>query len=257
MKGEKNSVPNLEQRCPACAGLFTISPASRKKRVQCPHCREIVTLTEPAEINGAADSIEKRPAPAPPEWLARCDQLQARIEALEQQVEALMVSPRPHAALLPDLLSGFRDQPTPSEPAETHSPAPPTGDRPPREFPRVAVPPPEPEPEPAFMRNFQVPTPEIGLLVAAGDEAAQRAAQALSDLLAKTGWKVRAARQDVNLPPGDGGLTLAAAPTLPVQRVTSTLNALRTAGYAVTYQLDPTRGPGEATLIVGAGAGAI
>ncbi len=259
MSNDKTNAPNVEQRCPACGGRFTISPANRRKKVQCPQCREVVTLTEPPEIKESAQNVEKPlPPSAPPEWLARCEQLQARIDALEQQVEALMVSPRPHTTLLqdnlPNLRSGSRPNPAPSTPLELPSTPPPTDSRPPLDLSRVTVTPAVERSEPGFGRNFQLPTPEIGLVVAASDKSAHEVVDVLTKILMQAGWKVQAAIQDASLSPHSGSLTLAAAPTMSVQRVTITLNALRTAGYAVTYQLDPTRGPSEATLTIGVSA---
>lgn len=106
-----------------------------------------------------------------------------------------------------------------------------------------------------FARNFQPPTLEIGLLVPAGDAAARRVAETLTGVVIRAGWKVRGVIEDLTPIHGRSGLTLAVAPTLPLRQVTSTLNALREAGFAVTFQLDPERGGSEAMLMVGPSAG--
>src|SRR4051812_51047 len=96
----KTNAPNQEQRCPACCGLFTLGSASRKKKVQCPHCRALVTLSETAEVNGMEKPDAGAALAAQLEWEARCEQLQSRIETLEQQVEALLVAPRTQSTVI-------------------------------------------------------------------------------------------------------------------------------------------------------------
>ena len=247
MKKVKTHAPILEQRCPACGGVFTLSGASRRKKVQCPQCREVVTLTEPAELNGTPDAEAGRDLPAAPDWMARCEMLQARIETLEHQVEALMVIPRPRSPLFPERHHDF------SPMSREQLLAGDNGER--REIFRREPPADEAEPRELLARTAQSPAPEIGLIVSAGDGAARRLAEKLTGILARAGWKVRGVTEAAVLSQGCRGLTLAAAPTLPLQRVTSTLNALREAGLAMTFQLDPERGPSETVMIVGAGVG--
>ena len=242
----KMSAPILEQSCPACGGRFTVGAASRRKKVQCPQCREVVALSPPSAPNEP---------PAAPDWLARCEMLQARIEALEQQVETLLVTPRPHSSLLPERVHDFRpvtgERLLPGEPAESRAGAAPANGGERREIFRPERPAGEAVPGGVLARNFQPAIPEIGLLVAAGDEAARRLAATLTAILARTGWTVRGVTEAPA--PGPGGLTLVAAPTLALHRITGTLAALREAGFAMTFQLDPERGPSETVMIVGAG----
>jgi hypothetical protein len=276
MKKDQPKAASVEQQCPVCGSLFNISSSTRKRKVHCPQCREVVEPIDPGGLNSApaapSPARENPAPPAAPEWLARCEMLQARIEALEQQVEALMVTPRAHTSLLPerlpDLRHGVREHPLPKPPLESRAPsAPPPPAEPRREIPHADIPPPIHSPRPMrdepeiaessgrelFARPAAFPTPEIGLFVTVGDGAARQVADSLSEILRRTGWKVRAATEDKALLPGFGGLTLTAAPSLPVQRVTSTLNALRQAGFSVAFQIDPDRGPTEAALIVRTG----
>ena len=255
----KMSAPILEQSCPACGGRFTVGSASRRKKVQCPQCREVVTLSPPSALNGTPDPSAGREVPAAPDWMVRCEMLQARLEALEQQVEALTVAPRTRSSLIPERIHDFspvsRECLLPRDPAERHDGASPAdgGER--REIFRPEMRAAEAAPREVMARNFQPPTPEIALLVAAGDEAARRLVEPLTEILARAGWKVRGVTEDPAPAPGCRGLTLVAAPMLPLHRVTSTLHALREAGFAMIFQLDPERGPSETVLIVGAGAG--
>ena len=201
-----------------------------------------MSLPQPAEPNGTPVADAVREIPATPEWIARCEMLQARIEALEQQVEALMVSPRTRASLLPERLHDFR--PASREPLMPDAPP----ER--REVFRTDPPAAEAASCGVLAGTFHPPTPEIGLLIAAGDAAARRLAETLGGILAGAGWKVRGLTEGHSAAHGCGGLTLIASPALPLQRVTNTLNALREAGFAMTYQLDPERSSGETVLIV-------
>jgi hypothetical protein len=248
----KPNAPTLEQRCPACDGLFTISSASRKKKVQCPQCRAVVTPTDPNEVKQGreADAV-----PAPPEWVARCDMLQARIETLEQQVEALMVSPRTPLAPIRERFRNVspksRDHRLHPDPPRSRDESPQANEEQPSEAFRPEPPPAESVPREMFKRSFERPPPEIGLYVNAGDAEARQVAESLTETLASSGWKVRGVSEDAALAEGRFGVTLAASSTLPLQMVTGTLNALSAAGLAVTLQFDPERGTNESILIVG------
>lgn len=243
----KTSAPILEQSCPACGGLFMISAGSRRKKVQCPQCREVVSLTPHAEVNGTPDAS----LTAVPEWMARCEKLQARIEALEQQVEALMVTPRNRAPLIAERRHDFsavsREIMPPGDSAENHDAPARTDEGLKREVFRA-----EELPSEVAARTFHPPTPEIMLLVAAGDGAARQLAETLTKILVRVGWKVRGVIEGQTLS-GGHGLTLTAGPALPLERVTSTLKALREAGFAMTFQLDPGCESSGTTLFVEAG----
>ena len=246
----KTSAPILEQSCPACGGRFTIGSAGRKKKVQCPQCREVVLL------NGTAHAEAAPASPAAPEWLARCEMLQARIDALEQQVEALLVAPRARPPLFAENLADFRavraEVPPPDDPAET-----PDAPVPRREIFREEKPDDDAAMREMFARKYQPPANDIGLLLPAGDGAARQSVEALTAILVRAGWQVRGVKEDRHFPPESRrGLTLAAAPTLPLPRITGTLNALREAGFSVGFQIDPKRGSNETVLIVATDAGA-
>lgn len=254
MKKEKTSAPILEQSCPACGGLFTVSAASRRKKVQCPHCREIVSLGLPNDVNGTAETD------AAPGWMARCEMLQARIEALEHQVEALMVTPRTPAPLIPRRHHDFglvsHEDRLPGDLAERDAESSHAGGGEGREVFHAEAPAAEAVPREVVVRSFQPSALEIALLVAAGDAAARQVAETLTKILVGSGWKVRGVTEDQDSASACSGLTLVASPDLPLQRVTSTFNAMREAGFAMTFQLDHERGSGETLLIVGTATGA-
>ncbi len=197
---------------------------------------------------------------AAPDWMARCEMLQARIEALEHQVEALMVTPRTTSSLIPERLPDFpslpRDDLRAAAPPESVEPFVPLEHEEPRENFRMEAPADEAAPAELLLRKVEPAMPEIGVLVSAGDGAGLKLAESLTEILARAGWSVRGVAEDTPLAKSCRGLTFAVPPTLPLPRVMSTLNALREAGHAMTFQLDPTRGLTGPVLIVGVGAGA-
>ena len=192
--------------------------------------------------------------------MARCEMLQARIETLEHQVEALMVSPRAHAPLFPegfaDLRPDSREHRQPDNPPETPEAPLPAEDRERRDVFRAEMPVADAALRETVERKFQPPSSDIGLLLTSGDGTARQLVETLTEILIRDGWTMRGVTEDRHHTPADGcrGLTLVAAPTLPLPRVTSTLNALRQGGFAVGFQIDPARGSSETLLIVGAGA---
>ena len=244
----KTCAPILEQSCPACGGRFTVGSAGRKKKVQCPQCREVVLL------NGTAHAEAAPALPAAPEWLAHCEKLQARIEALEQQVEALLVAPRARLPLFGENLADFRAERAAVPPPE-ESPETPDAPEPGREVFREEEPDDGAALREMFVRKYQPPANDIGLLLPTGDGAARQSVAALTAILVRAGWQVRGVTEDGHFPPGGRrGLTLAAAPTLPLPRITGTLNALREAGFSVGLQIDPERASHETVLIVASDA---
>ena len=76
-----------EARCPACGALIKVS--GRRRRVQCPKCRETVTLSAPAPE-------DRLPKPPPPAANAPAGIESARLEALESRI-AVMESAKPKA----------------------------------------------------------------------------------------------------------------------------------------------------------------
>lgn len=211
----------------------------------------------------AAEAAADAPAEgtAPPDWMARCEILQARIEVLEHQVEALMLPRRTNPAppqmpdRFPDFPSAPREARPPAEPPERVEVFAPLERGGQGAISRAMEPLDEAPAAEVILRKVQSPAPEIGVLVSAGDPAGRKLAENLTEILARLGWRVRDPAEDTVLAKSCRGLTLAAPPTLPLPRVTGTLNALREAGYAMTFQLDPGRGLTGAVLIVGTGAG--
>jgi phage FluMu protein Com len=88
---------SLEDHCPACGASLAIAPGSRRKKVQCPKCREIVTLP----VAPTPATAEICPAPTTPGAVDELAALRARVEILEGQLAWLMDHrPAAEAALL-------------------------------------------------------------------------------------------------------------------------------------------------------------
>jgi hypothetical protein len=88
-----------EEHCPACGAGFRL--ADRRKRVQCPHCMEIVEIVadKPAVRSGAGANAKELAELKT--RLARLDALEARMKALELKLADLLADTRPVPAPAP------------------------------------------------------------------------------------------------------------------------------------------------------------
>jgi hypothetical protein len=251
MKTVKTSAPYQEQQCPACARKFTVG--TNRGRLRCPHCREIVVLTAPRTAIGISVA-QHAPAPSVAEdWRTQCDILERRFEALEDQVkscmaataraEELLLTPgRAHDDCLTprDTPSQRQDAAEPRENANGNAQCKAPGNYAPAQHAEVRDVPAQ-----------NTPAPVITLLASSQDIATHRLARTLTEILSRAGWGVH---ESSNVTTRCGhGLTLAVAPTLSRERLTTTFNALRVAGFSVTLQFDPQLGADETLLIVGPG----
>ena len=84
-----------EERCPACGVAFRL--ADRRKRVQCPHCMEIVELASEKPTARSLAGVSPKELAELKTRLARLDALEARTEALEHKLAELRSAPRPSA----------------------------------------------------------------------------------------------------------------------------------------------------------------
>lgn len=244
----KMNTHSREQTCPACGGVFTAT-IGRRKKVQCPKCREVVTLPEEAETENRADLTAVRKLSR--ESAESFENLRMRIETLEHQVEAMLGAARPRSSLILDRLhapvsemlpevSISSDSSAPARPREAEITYEPAGSE-------IAQP-----DSPAEPPKAGPPLRDLLLLVTPGDAGARRVARVLPEILAQAGWRALDAREDPGISPATRGLILSAGPALPLPKVTRTLEVLRDAGFAMAFQIDPERGMSEAALIVGA-----
>ena len=80
-----------EARCPSCGAAIKVP--GRRRRVQCPKCREVITLAE-------AD-LPPRPLPKPPPPVAAPDDEPARLDAIETRIAAIEARPASEAGGTP------------------------------------------------------------------------------------------------------------------------------------------------------------
>ena len=221
----------LPDQCPACGAVFAPSLGARRKKVQCPKCREVVTLQAPAPIIVATKSPD-------PEWAklqARLDQLEtlpARLELLEQQLEWLMDHrPAAEASLL---RPGQKLRWLRGAPADLDA-----GDDP------LA----EPRGETLLHNLRALRTGTIKVAAAAGDPAARKIAERLLEIFRQAAWNV----QDVTeapLPPQQRGLALLSGACPPPSILTAASMALTAAGLALCCRVDDRLGANEVVLTV-------
>lgn len=192
----------------------------RRRRVQCPKCREVVTLAADEATEGAVmapSRAENDPATA--EMLA---ETRNKVEFLEARVEAL-------EAVLRDALAAVRTSMTNG------------GER--RLFWVTAAPGGAPEysaeQDRALLHNLSgVPVQSIALRIPAGDVIARAHAEWFRSVFDRAGWTVFGPDEILPLRP-IAGLTLA-VPELPVARdAAATYLALKAAGFEPQPVLDP------------------
>jgi hypothetical protein len=249
MKKEKQSSAFTERQCPACAHKFKVG--QEEKRIRCPHCREIVS----------AESVAERSLPTAPagpkateDWRQQCEILEQRFEALEREVKTYMNAAARAEGLLFAAQRRTDDRLTSAAPA-----------RPVKREEETAVvtngnahgkgsdPPPSPDgTDDAPPAVQKIESASITLLAGTEDLAMRRVARNLSEILSRAGWSVHESSNGSAR--CRNGLTLAAAPTLSRERLTTTFSALRNAGYSVTVQFDPRLRGDETLLMVGPGA---
>lgn len=85
-----------EERCPACGVAFRL--ADRRKRVQCPHCMEIVELAPDKPAGRSATPASAKEISEIKARLAQVEQLEARIAALERELSDLRAAATPAVA---------------------------------------------------------------------------------------------------------------------------------------------------------------
>src|SRR5580698_1136661 len=94
---KKSALPETgEAVCPACGAGIKTPAISRRRRIQCPKCREVVFLE--SSHGPEAEPAPAPPPPAPPSSLAetpnRVALLEARVEALEATLRDALAAAR-------------------------------------------------------------------------------------------------------------------------------------------------------------------
>src|SRR5687768_5565917 len=227
------SPPSQEQRCSACGGQFTVATSGKKKKIQCPRCRAIVSTADtpvrkPIEAEGPAAAAE---------WAGQCASLCARIERLERQVELLLRGASDNS----------RELTAPASPASASTPDESCGDERRDEPPIFSAPAAEPErlrnrfapSGPSRKANGSTAFDEILLRTMCDEGENSRVVAVLTAILMDVGWKVRRGSHREQGAGASLGLTLTASPDLCRQRLSQTFSALSAAGFSLTLHLDP------------------
>lgn len=241
------SPPSQEQRCSACGGKFTFATSGKKKKIQCPRCRAIVSTTDPP-ARRQIEAEGNEPVRAA-EWEGQCALLCARIERLERQVELLFHAatenpPELRAAAAPRSAS-TADGCCAEEKRDE----------------RVTLSSPAAEPERprnglamsgrSRKSNGATALDEIVLQMMCDEGDKSRVVDVLTSILMDVGWKIRHGCHREHPAGNSPGLTLTASPALCRQRLSQTFSALSAAGFPLTLHLDPKLHPGETALLIG------
>ena len=220
---KKQRVPaeSGETACPACGAAIKIPPSARRRRVQCPKCREVVSLegvaaTQPeliAEVARPQEAVaaEER---ARTEDRNRIEMLETRVEALEAAVRDLMAVSQAAAAEAAE--RKFRWV---------------SGEA--RQAPKFS-----PEQGRVLSHNLaNVRTQAIEIRTPAGDNFARARAEWFKSIFEGAGWTVRGP-EEVSPRAAAAGLSLG-VPELPVAKeAAATYFALKAAGFEAIPILD-------------------
>ena len=195
--------------CPSCGGGIKAPASPRSRRVQCPHCREVVVIDKPAGAETAA--------PAPTAEQSRIAALEARVAALEAALSAAPAA-KPEAARAVERKK-FQWIACAPDPALEFSP----------------------ERGRALAHNLGIVEPrEITIRAPAGDRVAGERAVWFKDIFEHAGWTVRGPE---DIAPDAAGAELSlAVPELPVAKeAAQTYLALKAAGFDPIPVLDSAR----------------
>jgi Zn-finger nucleic acid-binding protein len=205
-----------ETVCPACGAAIKAGSSSRRRRVQCPKCREVVFL-ESADGGELDPALPPSPLPdsAAAETRGRIASLEARVEALEATLRDAMAAGRTATSSTPQRKLVWVTS-TPG-----HPPA----------F--------SPEQGQALFQNLAgVRSQAITIRTPAGDAAAQAHAEWFKSIFERAGWTVLGP-EEVAPETVMSGLSLA-VPELPVgKEAAATYLALKAAGFEAVPILEP------------------
>jgi hypothetical protein len=223
-----------ESSCPACGASINAGAKSRKRKVQCPKCREVVEL-------GKAEPVAKVLPDAGSVRLAELEARLERLEALEARVAALECA-TPSVAIVPF------PEPKPA-PAPAASPARKLRWIERSERHRGATLP--PEVREALAHNLStLAAGDVTLRAAADDPIPWERALQLKAFFEHAQWRVHGPHP-ASPRPGAHGLALAVGSLPPSAEAAGIYLALTAAGFTLDSILDPSLGEGKAALVVG------
>lgn len=227
------SPSNIE--CPSCGAVFSIATLGKRRRVQCPKCREVVTLEKEKEKKEVpTDVIEalKSEVDVLRAEVERLSAMEARVAALERELSSLRIEAQPEvieSSAQPLHLRWLsrKDAEAAHEDAAL-----------------------DPKREEILLHNLQQsPGKMIAIRSAAGDPNARQLAERFKAVFERSSWRVVGV-DEVVLPTAQHGLALAggALPTPP--DLASAYIAFTAAGFDLVPRLDPALEPNDAVLIV-------
>lgn len=229
MPSRETTVPPSDIECPSCGAIFSIAALGKRRRVQCPKCREVVALEKkpPADLLDALKS-ELNVLRAEVERLSGLEKRVAALERaigihVELQAEVAENSAQPvHLRWL-----SRKDAEAAEENASLDS-----------------------KREEILQHNLQQsPGKMISIRSAAGDPIARQLAERFKALFERSSWKVVGV-DEINVPTVHHGLALAggALPTPP--DLATAYIAFTAAGFDLVPRLDPNLDANDAVLIV-------
>ena len=221
--------PSSNIVCPSCGTAFSIAAMGKRRHVQCPKCREVVSL-ESRSHKAVLDALKAELAALRSE-VERFSNLEARISALEQAL-GLRVVAQPQSqeksSSTPQLRWLPRIEPSSIESYDVL----------------------DPKREEVLQHNLrQSPGKVIAIRSAAGDPIARQFAERLKSIFEQSSWRVVGV-DEVVTSMVEHGLALAggALPTPP--DLASAYIAFTAAGFNLIPRLDPSLDPNDAVLIV-------
>jgi phage FluMu protein Com len=254
-----------ETRCPACGTAINTAATTRKRKVQCPKCREVVEL-------GKVEALAAVPPSATAARIAELEARVLRLEALEARLAALEAADRPpDIVLFPEPLPVAPPLPPaqlPLMPAQQQPPLP--------EFSSATALAPaaklsEPgrklrwmghtkghramelpnELQDLLQQNLMAfPASSVTLRAPADDRIQWKRAELFKIIFERAKWQVSGPHHSVILRGGQG-LSLAVANLPPSAEAVAVHLALTASGFGVDSVLEPSLGNGETVLIVG------
>lgn len=212
-----------ESACSACGATIKAAPSRRRRRVQCPKCREVVFIESAFPKDPELPAASEPPAPPPPpapapdltsEERSRIELLEARVEALEAALRDSMAAARPPAPGEPERKFLWLTCDTAQKP----------------EF--------SPEQGRVLFHNLgSVRSQAITIRTPAGDHFARARAEWFKSIFERAGWTVHGP-EEVAPNAAAAGLSLA-VPEVPVAKPAAQIFfALKAAGFEPITVLD-------------------
>jgi hypothetical protein len=220
----------IEAHCPNCQAAFVTTPMGRRKKIQCPKCREVILLTQPPEP-GAIRLPTVEEFEELKHRVARHEALIEKLLAREvRTAEAPIAGPPGGDSLLcpGTSLRWLRRAEDPAGSADVDA-----------------------EQQAVLLHNLRaMGQREVVMRSTHEDAAAWRLGERLSELFREAGWNVEGPDQAPERA-HDRGLVLAAGDCPLPKAASATYMALKASGFPITSRLDADLRPDQAVLIAG------